>query len=72
MAWHNTPTINHHALILNTKIETICDYCKILISRKYINPIDSSEADKVDTFLIVKFIFSTHAYTLKARAKSSR
>ena len=50
-----------HTLMSATIGQTFSNGGKILFTCKYINPVGSSEANKVQAFFVMKFIFTTQS-----------
>ncbi len=62
MACHDTVSVQFHSLMTNTMFPTANQDIFILISDEQIDPVYNRETYKIKLILIVKFIFSTHAF----------
>ena len=60
MTCHKTISGKLHTFVRPTITDTVCQYIKIDLSRKYVQPIHGCKRDKIETCFVMEFIFPTH------------
>ena len=61
MTRHDAPSIDLHAFVSTAEVQALKQFIAIFIPNKDIHPIDGSEADKVETFLVIELVFPAHS-----------
>ena len=69
MTCHKTISGKLHTFVRPTITDTVCQYIKIDLSRKYVQPIHGCKRDKIETCFVMEFIFPTHTTNIQLVTK---